>query len=190
MSRGEDELMREWGKRRCAHGDIIQQNENGSKKLRTDHGAGHHEDREIRATEAEAQQVEWKRCSKTLLDDGQGKHTWRVRNGRLERPERKTKQVVVSSPSGRGQKERLVRERERQSMTVQLRWGAKLKPRGGHPERASDQPGRPWKNGGLVSHVAKRSGLGILKNVLGENGGLASHVTKRSGLGTLETSSK
>ena len=143
------------------------------------------------------------RCSKTLLDDEQCKHAWRSRNGRLKQPARKTKKVVVSSPSGRGQKERLVREREQQTVTVQSRRDAKFTPRTRGREKSSPNEcltsQEVQDNGGLASRITKREGLGILSDDRGigsptncsiwqrvqDNGGLASRVTKKEGLGTL-----
>jgi hypothetical protein len=105
--------MREWGKRQRERGDIIKESEGGGKRLRQSQKAElQRQNKETRDLETGAECTRWKSCSKQLLDDGQGKQSWKSRNGMLPKAARKIRQATTSAPSGRGQKERLDVERD------------------------------------------------------------------------------
>ena len=70
---GEDELMRKWGKRKRERKDIIREIEGGGKRPRVLQGMSHGASNSTPTKVAKAQREQWKRSSKPLLDEGQGK---------------------------------------------------------------------------------------------------------------------
>ena len=120
--------MREWGKRRRERGEIMRDSEHGNKRPRVerDENAGKSTGEPWEVDKAQREQ--WRKSSKPLLDKGEGKKEGLTRNGKLERPARKTQQVVSCAPSGKSQKERVAEERQRRIVTLQTRREPKQTP--------------------------------------------------------------
>ena len=87
--------MHTWGQQKWERRHIMKQNKGGVKSQRSDQGASPKKNNEGQNQDVEVEQAQWDKCSKSLLDDGYGKHSWRFRNGRLARPARKAKQAVT-----------------------------------------------------------------------------------------------
>ena len=91
----------------------MKESEGGGKRLRQSQKAElQRQNEETRDLETAAECKQWKSCSKQLLDNGEGKQSWRAKNGRLPKAARKVRQATTSAPSGRSQKERLDVERD------------------------------------------------------------------------------
>ena len=150
----EDELMRKWGKKRRERRNIIREIEGSDKRPRVSQGVSHVNNSSTPRKVAKAQREQWKKSSKSLLDAGQGKSESLSRNGRLERPARKTKQVTGNAPSGKIQKERLAEERQRRTVTVQMRREPKWTP------TTPKEPASVEASGRLTSCLAK--GMGVI----------------------------
>ena len=167
--------MRGWGKKRRERGNIIRETERGDKRPRVSPIVSHVDSSSTPGKVAETQREQWKNSSKPLLDGRQGKRASISRKGRLEKPARKTKQATANALPGKSQKERMVEERQRRRVTVQMQQEPKQTP------TTPKEPASIEASGRLTSRLTK--GVWVVAHERGRPQGTDTSVRLTSHLG-------